>query len=87
MDRQQKIINKIFKILPAYEENKEYYTKYLSRVIIELSGEDMTEILSDTIVALKGLANQGEEVSHKDVRRIVFRYIDKLNLEYEYKEG
>ena len=87
MNRQQKIINKIFKILPAYEENKEYYTKYLSRVIIELSGETPTEILDDTIVALKGVASQGEFATHKDVRRIVFRYIDKLNLDYENKEG
>ena len=87
MNRQQKIINKIFKILPAYEENKEYYTKYLSRVIIELSGETPTEILDDTIVALKVLASQGEFATHKDVRRIVFRYIDKLNLDYENKEG
>ena len=39
-DNKQRIANKIFKVLPMYEEDFGVYYKYLTRIIIELQGED-----------------------------------------------
>lgn len=84
-DKEQKIINKIFKILPAYEEGMEFYLKYLQRAIIELSGEDKTKYnsLEEIITGLNGLLAQGNKVTHAEVRRIVFKYISKIDTKKE----
>mgnify|MGYP003299746264 FL=1 len=78
-DKHKRIANKIFKVLPMYEENFETYYKYLTRIIIELQGEDQTDILKEAIVALKGLKAVGAEVEHSEVRRIIMRYTSKLS--------
>ena len=41
-DNKQRIANKIFKVLPMYEEDFGVYYKYLTRIIIELQGEEQT---------------------------------------------
>lgn len=84
-NKKQKIINKIFKILPAYEEGVEFYLKYLQRVIIELSGEDMKQftMLDEIITGLNGLLAQKENITHAEVRRIVFKYISKIDTKKE----
>ena len=53
MANNKRIANKIFKILPMYEENYDDYYKYLTRIIIELQGEEQTEPLTNAIIALK----------------------------------
>lgn len=78
-DKHKRIANKIFKVLPMYEENFETYYKYLTRIIIELQGEEQTDILKEAIVALKGLKAVGAEVEHSEVRRIMMRYTSKLS--------
>ena len=80
--RKRNIINKIYKILPVYEEQDiETYHKYLSRVIIELAGEEQVPVIVDTIVALRGLANENILVTHSDVRSIVMFYINRIDHE------
>ena len=78
-DKHNRIKNKIFKVLPMYEENFETYYKYLTRIIIELQGEEQTDTLKEAIVALKGLKAVGAEVEHSEVRRIIMRYTSKLS--------
>lgn len=78
-DNKQRIANKIFKVLPMYEEDFEVYYKYLTRIIIELQGEEQTESLKDAIVALKGLKAVGEDIKHDEVRRIIMRHTSKLS--------
>lgn len=78
-DTQKRIADKIFKVLPMYEENFANYIKYLDRIIIELQGEEQTDILGEAIIALKGLYNAGQDVSHDTVRRIVMRYTSRIN--------
>ena len=75
----KRIANKIFKVLPMYEENYDDYYKYLTRIIIELQGEEQTESLKDAIVALKGLKAVGEDIEHDEVRRIIMRHTSKLS--------
>ena len=62
-----------------YEESYDCYYKYLTRIIIELQGEDPTESLTNAIIALKGLKAVGEEVEHDEVRRIIMRHTSKLS--------
>ena len=78
-DKHKRIANKIFKVLPMYEENFETYYKYLTRIIIELQGEEQTDTLKEAIVARKGLKAVGAEVEHSEVRRIIMRYTSKLS--------
>ena len=79
VDKNKKIANKIFKVLPMYEENFEVYYKYLTRIIIELQGEEQTESLSNAIIALKGLKAVGNKIEHDEVRRIIMRHTSKLS--------
>ena len=78
-DNKQRIANNIFKVLPMYEEDFGVYYKYLTRIIIELQGEEQTESLKDAIVALKGLKAVGEDIEHDEVRRIIMRHTSKLS--------
>lgn len=78
-DKHKRIANKIFKVLPMYEEDFALYYKYLTRIIIELQGEEQTELLEDAITALKGLRAVGTEIQHDEVRRIIMRYTSKLS--------
>ena len=78
-DKHKKIANKIFKVLPMYEEDFDTYYKYLTRIIIELQGEEQTEVLKEAVIALKGLKAVGAEVEHSEVRRIIIRYTSKLS--------
>lgn len=78
-DTNKRIANKVFKVLPMYEENFETYYKYLTRIIIELQGEEQTELLKNVIVALKGLKAVGIDIEHDEVRRIIMRYTSKLS--------
>ena len=78
-DKHKKIANKIFKVLPMYEEDFDTYYKYLTRIIIELQGEEQTEVLKEAVIALKGLKAVGAEVEHIEVRRIIMRYTSKLS--------
>ena len=74
----KKLTGSVFKLLPLYEESYELYYKYLARLIIELQGEEQTDSLSQTIIALKGLYKIGKDATHDDVKRIVMRYSAKL---------
>lgn len=78
-DKNKRIANKIFKVLPMYEEDFESYYKYIERIIIELQGEEQTEDLKEAIIALKGLFNVGSEVTHDAVRRIIMRYTNRIS--------
>ncbi|MBR0471179.1 MAG: hypothetical protein IJI98_00590 [Methanosphaera sp.] len=78
-NNKQKIANKVFKVLPMYEEGYDCYYKYLTRIIIELQGEDPTEPLTNAIIALKGLKAVGKDVEHDEVRRIIMRHTSKLS--------
>lgn len=78
-DKHKRIANKIFKVLPMYEEDFASYYKYLTRIIIELQGEEQTELLEDAITALKGLRAVGTDIQHDEVRRIIMRYTSKLS--------
>lgn len=78
-DINKRIANKIFKVLPMYEENFATYYKYLERIIVELQGEEQTDDLRNAIVALKGLFAVGEDATHDIVRRIIMRYTSKLS--------
>lgn len=78
-NRVQRIISKIFKVLPMYELGFDDYKKYLTRIIIELQGEDKIESLDEAIIALKGLEAVGENVTHDEVRRIIMRYTSRLS--------
>lgn len=78
-DRNKRIANKIFKILPMYEEDFATYYKYLKRIIIELQGEEKTELLTEAIIALKGLEAVGTDIEHDEIRRIIMRYTSKLS--------
>lgn len=78
-DKHKRIANKIFKVLPMYEEDFALYYKYLTRIIIELQGEEQTELLEDAITALKGLRAVGTEIQHDEVRRIIMRHTSKLS--------
>ena len=79
MANNKRIANKIFKILPMYEENYDDYYKYLTRIIIELQGEEQTEPLINAIIALKGLKAVGGKIEHDEVRRIIMRHTSKLS--------
>jgi hypothetical protein len=78
-DNSKRIANKIFKVLPMYEESFDIYYKYLTRIIVELQGEEQTELLRDAIVALKGLKAVGGDIEHDEVRRIIMRHTSKLS--------
>lgn len=78
-DNNKKIANKIFKVLPMYEEDFAVYYKYLTRIIIELQGEEQTELLKDAITALKGLKAVGTDIQHDEIRRIIMRYTSRLS--------
>lgn len=80
-DKNKRIVNKVFKILPMYEEDFDTYYKYLERIIIELQGEEQTDVLKDTVVALKGLFNVKTDVTHDVVHRIIMRYTSRLSEE------
>lgn len=79
VDRNKKIANKIFKVLPMYEENFAIYYKYLTRIIVELQGEEQNDLLEEAITALKGLKAVGTEIQHDEVRRIIMRYTSRLS--------
>lgn len=75
-----RLTGKVFKLLPLYEQDGyENYYKYLSRLIIELSGESQTDALEQTLVALKGLYRVGEDIDHTMLKRTVMRYTAKLS--------
>ena len=79
VDRNKKIANKIFKVLPMYEENFAIYYKYLTRIIVELQGEEQNDLLEEAITELKGLKAVGTEIQHDEVRRIIMRYTSRLS--------
>ena len=79
VDNNKKIANKIFKVLPMYEEDFAVYYKYLTRIIIDLQGEEHTELLKDAITALKGLKAVGTDIQHDEIRRIIMRYTSRLS--------
>lgn len=79
VDRNKKIANKVFKVLPMYEEDFAVYYKYLTRIIVELQGEEQTDLLEEAITALKGLKAVGTDIQHDEVRRIIMRYTSKLS--------
>lgn len=79
-DRNKRIANKIFRVLPTYEESDfESYYKYLKRIIIELQGEERTRLLDEAIIALKGLEAVGADVEHDDVRRIIIKHTTRIS--------
>lgn len=86
----EKFKHKLFKILPLYEgkvegENiyidpqtaYEQYMDYLGIMIIEFSGYD-TEPFTDIVHNLKGMKNVGKDITHSQVKKMVFGCISML---------
>ena len=86
----EKYKNKLYKILPLYEgkiKGEEIYlpedvafdeyTHYINMLIIEFSGFD-EEPYDEILHYLKGLKSVGKNVTHEQVRKIVFHCIGLL---------
>ena len=95
MEDKQKLINKIFRLLPLYEsavKNKTVTTSflpYLTRVRTELSGiaelyDSKNKLLIEEIVSiLSGVQNLEEELTHKEIRQLTFYMIGQVDKYYE----
>ena len=81
MANSKRIANKVFKpnCHDKAKENIIKCYKYLTRIIIELQGEEQTEPLINAIIALKGLKAVGDKIEHDEVRRIIMRHTSKLS--------
>lgn len=86
----EKYKNKLYKILPLYEgkiKGEELYLPqdvafdeymhYIDMLTIEFSGFD-GEPYDEILHYIKGLKNVGKDVTHEQVRKIVFRCIGLL---------
>lgn len=79
-------INKIFKILPIYEDCEEqgdfkFYISYLDKLIIMFTGSEILFNQSDFInlvSTLKGMQHM-EDLTRTQVKSIVFHCIDLLD--------
>lgn len=95
MKDKQKLINKIFRLLPLYElavKNKAVTTSflpYLTRVRAELSGmaesyDNKNKMLIEEIVnILSGMQNLREDLTHKEIRQLTFYMIGQVDEYYE----
>lgn len=90
----QLVINKIFKILPLYEENNETLEVYIESLILEVKGfiavygsVGVTEYIS-VVSTLEGIQKKvQEEGNQPTVKREVFKTIDTVNKIRHMLEG
>lgn len=90
----QNTVDKIFKILPLYEEKNKTLKAYIGSLIIELKGfvsvygsVGVSEYIS-VISTLEGLYNMVEEKDRQPVvKREVFKCIETINKIHDMLEG
>ena len=69
-----RLINRIFKVLRIFEDNNADFKRYLSSLVLELSGNTEFEQLCQVRFKLNALIIN--EVKHEEVRKTVFECID-----------
>lgn len=90
----QKIVDKIFKILPLYEEKNDTLDYYIESTVVEISGfvsrygsVGVSEYLTviSTLEGLRGITD--EEGRQPTVKREVFKCIETINKISDMLEG
>lgn len=82
MDK-KKLTDRTFKVLPLYESSSKVdFEKYLSKTINTFSGLEETEALDLIISQLRGLKKIHEELTHDEVKSIVFDMISTIKKNY-----
>lgn len=71
------LINRIFNVLYIYETNISIFDEYVESLVFELSGNDDFEEIQQIKFKLNALLKN--EVSHKDVRRVVLKSVNILD--------
>ena len=71
------LINRIYKILPLFEENMDNFKKYIQTLYVELSGNKDFQEIVQIKYKIKGLVEL--EANHEMVRRTVFECISILD--------
>lgn len=69
-----RLINRIFKALRIYEDNNSDFKRYLSSLVLELSGNLEFEQLCQVKFKLNALIIN--DVAHDEVRKTIFECID-----------
>jgi len=69
-----RLINRIFKALRIYEDNNSDFKRYLSSLVLELSGNLEFEQLCQVKFKLNALIIN--DVTHDEVRKTIFECID-----------
>ena len=76
----EKLVNRVFKILPLIEENPENAKKYISSLVVELHGAvnlfEENDYLTRILCSIEGIK---EVTDYNIVRRKVFECIDLIN--------
>lgn len=69
-----RLINRIFKALRIYEDNTDDFKRYLSSLVLELSGNLEFEQLCQVKFKLNALIIN--DITHDEVRKTIFECID-----------
>lgn len=83
------LINTCYKVLCTYERYKaqevdyENYENCLNKACMMLEGDEIKIVIADGIMLLKGLAQMGENATHKDVKQAVFHVTNELDRNME----
>lgn len=88
-NRKNVLINSCYKVLCAYEKYEanevdyENYENCLNKACIMLEGDIIKDSVMDGIMLLRGLAQMGESVKHRDVKQAVFHITNELDRNLE----
>jgi hypothetical protein len=81
-DSMKIVVGKIFRLLPTYEEGKDW-SKPLETLIIELTGMTLIQpdipLLYQLLYKLQGLKQEGENMELMSFRRVVFEACNIAN--------
>lgn len=81
-DSMKSVVGKIFKLLPTFEEGKDWH-KPLDTIIIELTGMTIVQpdipMLHQLVYKLQGLKQEGDSMELMAFRRVVFEACNIAN--------
>lgn len=87
--KKQILINTCYKVLCSYENYEKQngsfqdYQSCLNKAIIALMSQQNSDIVSDSVILLKGVYNMGTKATHNDVKQIVFHVTNEIERKIE----
>ena len=87
--KKQILINTCYKVLCSYENYEKQngsfqdYQSCLNKAIIALMSQQNSDIVSDSVILLRGVYNMGTKVTHNDVKQIVFHVTNEIERKIE----